>query len=289
VNLVGGDPESGVFFSEKDKAAIVTISSLAGTAIENAFLHQESLEKAKLKANLQIARTIQQGMYPTQALEIPGYAMAWVTRSCDETGGDYFDFIAGADGCIYCAVGDVSGHGIGAALLMATGRAELRALLSVKTDCKEIVDRLNGLLAQDMDSAKFMTLVLFRLDPRTHALTHVNAGHDPPILLRADGRTMDVLGSTGIPLGMLPEWSYEVGADRVFAIGDALLLTTDGVWEAPSPSGDRYGKRRLEEVLLRHADDGAQGVVDAILEDVDRFTSGVLEDDLTIVVLKRMA
>ncbi|MBI4601082.1 MAG: SpoIIE family protein phosphatase [Planctomycetes bacterium] len=289
VNLVNVGSSKAGLLQDTSAGALVTISSLAATAIENAVLHRDLLEKERIKANLQIARTIQRGMYPVRVLEIPGYDMAWLTRSCDETGGDYFDFFALGDERACFVIGDVSGHGIGAALLMATGRANLRALLSVKEDLKDVMDRLNDLLSRDMDAEKFMTLFLGCLDHRRHQLHFVNAGHDQPLLCRArDGGVQD-LETTGVPLGMMPGWSYDLGPAVDLAPGDALLMTTDGVWEATSPEGERFGKERLRAALARHAAGRAQEIVDAILVEVERYTRGLAHpDDLTLGVVKRV-
>jgi len=288
VNLVNADSSKGGVFNETDKTAIVTISSLAATAIENAILHRDSIEKERMTANLQIARSIQRGMYPVEALEIPGYEMAWLTKSCDETGGDYFDFMALGEGRAAFAIGDVSGHGIGAALLMATGRANLRALLSVKSDLKEVMDRLNCLLEEDMDTEKFMTMFLGSIDHREHTITYVNAGHDQPLFFQARQSRVHELESTGLPLGMMPDWSYDLGAQEQVFPGDVLLLSTDGVWEATRANGEQFGKRRLQASLARHALGAASEVIEGILKDVEAHTQGLVHpDDMTLVVIKR--
>ncbi len=289
VNLVNGGMSKGGTFTEVDTASVVTISSLAATAIENAILHRDLLEKEHIKASLQIARTIQRGMYPVDGLVIPGYDMAWLTRSCDETGGDYFDFLALGEDHAGFVIGDVSGHGIGAALLMASGRANLRALLSVKTDLKEVMDRLNDLLAKDMDDEKFMTLFVGGLNYRDHNVAFVNAGHDQPLLFRRASKSVQDLDSTGLPLGMMPGWSYDVGNAGSLEPGDVLLLTTDGVWEAANSNAERFGKDRLRAALSEAADGSAQQIVDTILKSVEGYTAGVPHpDDITLVVLKRL-
>ena len=290
VNLVNGDASRGGMFTEKDKAAIVTVASLAAIAIENAILHTESIEKERLKASLQIAQSIQRGMYPVKALKVPGYDSAWYTKSCDETGGDYFDFLELKPPQVGFSIGDVSGHGIGAALLMATGRANLRALLSVKTDLKEVMERLNDLLGKDMDADKFMTLFIGRLDHDSHHLSYVNAGHDPPLIYsRLDG-TIKELEATGIPLGMMSGWSYELGSDEILRPGDVLVLTTDGIWEATSKERQPFGKEHLRSILKRSAEGTAQGIADAILDALDVHMGGFeFQDDITLFVLKRIA
>jgi len=289
VNLVNSSPAKLGMFTERDKDTVVTISSLAASSVENAILHNDLLEKERIKANLQIARDIQQGMYPKCGLTIPGYEMAWVSRSCDETGGDYFDFVGMGDGRSGFVIGDVSGHGIGAALLMAAGRANLRALLSVKTDLKDIIERLNDLLASDMDADRFITLCLAVLNPNTNEVSYVNAGHDPPLVFRSDRGGFELLRSTGMPLGMLAGLPYEVGEVSCLASGDILLLSTDGVWEALSPEGERFGKNRLGQALCESAGGDPKAVIENILGRVELFTKGRPHaDDLTLVAVKRV-
>ena len=290
VNLVNG---SGArrHFSETDRLAMTQIASLAGTAIENAILHRDLLEKEAIEANLKIAQSIQEGMYPTRTLDLPGYDVAWVNESCDETGGDYFDFITMPDGRLALSIGDVSGHGIGAAILMATGRANLRALLSVKSDLKEVMERLNNLLESDMDMEKFMTLFLGILDCQTGELIYVNAGHDCPLLYIRENDSIEEFQTSGIPIGMFPNWSYDsVHYARRLGPGDTLLLTTDGLWEAVGHNGDRYGKERLKKVFRESVELDAAAMVERVMNDVHEFCGPVqAKDDMTLVVVKNNA
>ncbi len=289
VNLINASSCKGRVFSSLDVATVVTISSLAASAIENVILHNELIEREHIKASLQIARSIQQGMYPVKGLVIPGYEMAWVTRCCDETGGDYFDLFELGEGHAAFAIGDVSGHGIGAALLMASGRANLRALLSVKVDLRDVVDRLNDLLARDMDDAMFMTLFLGSLNHRNHVLSFVNAGHDQPILLRRRRGFTEDLDTTGLPVGMMAGWSFEVRSVAPLEPGDVLVLSTDGVWEATNRQGERFGKDRLREVLVTAGNESPQQLIDAILKAVESYADGCVHpDDSTLLVLKRV-
>jgi sigma-B regulation protein RsbU (phosphoserine phosphatase) len=288
VSLVNVGLARGGAISESEMASITTLASLASTAIENAILHRDMIEKERIKANLDIARTIQRGMYPVRGLEIPGYDMAFFTRACDETGGDYFDFISLDDDRSAFVVGDVSGHGIGAALFMASGRANVRALLSVKNDLKEVMDRMNDLLASDMDDENFMTLFVGCLNHHDNSLTFVNAGHDEPLIYRARDRSVEQLDTTGLPAGMMEGWSYDVATARPLEPGDVLLLTTDGVWEGKNRAGERFGKPRLKEALALHAGGAPQDLVDAILKTVEAYAQGILHpDDFTVVAIKR--
>jgi sigma-B regulation protein RsbU (phosphoserine phosphatase) len=291
VSLVNSESAKGGKFNDTDRDVVLTISSLAATAIENGILHRELLEQERMKAGLQIAGRIQRGMYPQGPLKIPGYDVAWATRSCDETGGDYFDFfdcLSLENDRLALAMGDVSGHGIGAALLMAASRANLRALLSVKCDLKEIVDRMNDLLARDMEEdGSFMTLFLMYLDCERNAVLYANAGHDRPLVYRSEDSSVLDLASTGCALGMFPEMASGLPREQCLRPGDILLLTTDGVWEAPNRTGKQFGKQRLRAALAGHARKSAHEIVEGLFSDVEAFTgTSRPRDDQTVAVLK---
>ena len=288
INLVNADPDRGGQFSDRDALAVSTISRLAATAIENAVLHREQIEKEKIEANLQVARSIQRGMFPVKALEVPGYEMSWYTRSCDETGGDYFDFMELKGERLGLAIGDVSGHGMGAALLMATGRASLRALLSVREDVTDVMERLNDLLGDDLDIDKFMTLYLGMLSYRDHSFSYVSAGHDHPLLFVWRSREVIEFSATGTPLGMFPGATYELGRTFSFEPGDVFVLCTDGVWEAKNGEGRRYGKERLIELIRLKDAFSPEELVETIVADVEAHLDGApYEDDLTLAVIRR--
>lgn len=288
VNLVNADASRGGVFTDGDRGTVATLCSLAAPAIESVILHQQLLQQERIEAGLQVARRIQRGMYPAVAFEVPGYELAWVSHSCDETGGDYFDFMTVDDSRTAFVIGDVSGHGMGAALLMASGRANLRALLTVKSDLKEVVERLNDLLGQDMDEDKFMTLFLGCLDHSRHRITYVNAGHDQPVFYSPSRERLQELDSTGTPLGMFTGWEYDLGEELDMQPGDLLVLSTDGVWEARNSERELFGKERLCEILRARATDPVADIVSAIVASVEQHLGDTAaQDDLTLAVLRR--
>ena len=288
VNLVNADASRGGAFTEGDLGTVATLCSLAAPAIENVILHEELLKKERIEAGMQVARRIQRGMYPVAAFEVPGYELAWLSRSCDETGGDYFDFMEIDQERTAFVIGDVSGHGMGAALLMASGRANLRALLTVKSDLKEVVERLNDLLGDDMDEDKFMTLFLGRLDHVRHRVTFVNAGHDQPVFYSPSRERLEELNSTGTPLGMFAGWEYDLGEELDMEPGDLVFLSTDGVWEARNAERELFGKKRLCEILRETAEAPVADIVSAIVESVEGHLGATpAQDDLTLAVLRR--
>lgn len=290
VNLVNSSGEHGGEFKETDRVSIMTICSLATPAIENAILHRAILQKEKMESELQVARNIQRTMYAVDHVEIPGYETAWISRSCDDTGGDYLDLIKLTDPRVAFCIGDVSGHGISAALLMATGRANLRALLSVQEDSiKEVVEHLNYLLGHDLlDTGRFMTCFLSFLDYERHELSYVNGGHDLPLFRPGDQNEVVALKTSGVPLGLFDHWEYDEAETLRFVPGSALFMTTDGVWEAHNAENELFGKERLTELFCANADKSAKEIIDIVLAEVEGHLGGLHpQDDLSLVVVKR--
>ncbi|MCI0652419.1 MAG: SpoIIE family protein phosphatase [Planctomycetes bacterium] len=289
INLLSSGAEGrSEGFSSLDKEILVTISGLAATTIENALLYADSLEKQRYQQGLAIARDIQRRMYPSTAPEIEGLDIAWLSQSCDETGGDYFDFIARDDKELTVVIGDVSGHGIGAALLMASARAGMRAILTQGQRPADILRHLNMQLERDMELERFMTLFVAAFDLRAGRIRYVNAGHDAPCLFRAATDCVDELESTGVPLGIFPGSTYATRELAALAPGDVMLLTTDGVWEVKGPSGELLGKQRLMEIFRKHARaGGAEAIAKAILADVADYTANAPpRDDVSLVIVR---
>jgi sigma-B regulation protein RsbU (phosphoserine phosphatase) len=209
---------------------------------------------------------------------------------CDETGGDYYDYIElphlGSD--VYAiAVGDVSGHGISSALLMASIRAYLRSRVTQAGSGAEIITDVNRLVSVDtMETNQFMTLIFLVIEAQTGQLTWVRAGHDPVLVFSPDSDQFSELKGAGIPLGVEQSWHYE---DYTATIkpGQILVLTTDGIMETHNQEGDMFGKDRIKEVIRRNADQDAEGIRRAMFTAVEDFRGKApREDDVTLVVVK---
>jgi sigma-B regulation protein RsbU (phosphoserine phosphatase) len=288
--LVVGDKESrrGVGpFLAGDRRTLGLFANQAAIALENARLHLRALEQERLEREMHLAAEIQRQILPKGAPQLPGYQLAGWNRPAREVGGDYYDMFPTRGGRMGLVVGDVSGKGIPAALMVSTLHSALRLLLDQTGIGPPLLEKLNRHILESSMPNKFITMFLAELDPETGALLYVNAGHNPGLLLRSNGR-VEELGSGGVPLGLLPGSRYQAREVTVDP-GDLLCLYSDGITEAESPEEEEHGTERLCEVLRAHRDAPAiQGVLDAIRESVEGFTRGRPQgDDQTLLVVRR--
>lgn len=239
------------------------------------------------KEQFRVAREIQQRLFPKAAPNLPGFEIGGASYPAEATGGDYFDYLPMLNGRLGIVLGDVTGHGVGPALLMAETRAYLRVLAGRREDVGEILTRANGVLAEDVGSERFVTLFLARLDPQNKRLCYASAGHPPAHVLDSSGTVKTVLARTGIPLGMQPETHYKSSAETQLDPGDLLALLTDGIEECLSPNGDLFGAERALDVVRQHRTKPAQGIVDELYQAVRKFSGNAAQiDDITAVVVK---
>ena len=267
---------------------VSAFASQAAVAIERARLTRELLERRRLEKELAIAREIQLSFLPEKAPSISGFELAGATIPHDEVGGDYYDFIKVTDTRLGLAIADVAGKGIPAALIMAGFRMSLLAEIRNEFAIRAVMRKVNSLLYESTERDKFVTAFYGVLDCRNRVLTFANAGHNPPILRRADG-SVEHLVEGGVALGVLPDARYE---ERPVALrpGDVLVLYTDGISEAESPGGEQFGGRRLEDCLARLHERSAQGILEGVIGEVrDWAAERGLNDDLTLVVVKVLA
>ncbi|MBI5366582.1 MAG: SpoIIE family protein phosphatase [Planctomycetes bacterium] len=274
-------------FTDYDEGLILALGSHAAVALDNARLVKHFVEKQMMSQALSIARDIQIGLLPKKAPTVAGFDIGGWSVACDETGGDYYDFIEMQDGRIGIVIGDVSGHGVGAALLMASARAFLRGLMMSFADPSDVLFRVNNLLARDMEAGRFMTLLLGVLDPRDRSFVYTSAGHDAPVLLRAETGELLELESTGFPLGIIEDGDFPKAATYSVGPGDVLLFTTDGVWEQMDNDQQSYGRERMCSVLRTSSRENSQEIMKRIYQDQIVFNRGAAQrDDITMVVIK---
>lgn len=234
-----------------------------------------------------VAREIQQRLFPKGAPACPGFDIGGSTFPAEATGGDYFDYLPMVHERLGVVVGDVTGHGVGPALLMAETRAYLRVLAGRREDVGEILTRANGILAEDVGSERFITLFLGRIDPKTRGFVYASAGHPAGYVLNAQGDIKATLKRTGIPLGMKTDTQFASAPEIILSSGDLILLLTDGVEEASAPDGMLFGLARILDTVRSNRFMPAQQIVQTLYETVRSFANNTPQvDDITAIVIK---
>lgn len=294
VPLVSGDRLLGVFslaseqadaYSAADAELVEAFGSQTSLAVDRAILHESAVEKAQLEQELRIARDIQLRFLPGRMPEIAGLQTAARNVASRLVSGDYYDFIPIVAGQWGLVVGDVSGKGISAGLIMSAFRASLLAEIRNNFSISRILAKVNRLLWETTAENRFVTAFYGVFDERHRILTYSNAGHNPPLLLRRDSG-LEWLMTGGTLLGSFPDSAYH--EERVvLAEGDLLLLYTDGLTESHLPDGEELGRTGLEELVLRHRDRSVDEIADQLVEQVTRSSvTETPEDDATMVVIR---
>ncbi len=273
-------------FTEDHLKVLTTLASVAAIRVENARLMEEQIQRERLEQELQLASEIQQRFQPTQAPQVPGYEMQGISFPCYEIGGDYYDFIARADGRMIVTLGDVSGKGTAAALLMSSLHAAVHAQAASHHSLVETISAVNNYLTENTPNNRFVTLFYAELDPQTGNLAFINAGHNPPLIVHHAG-TVENLAAGGLPLGIRQNAEYREGRTQLHP-SDVLVIYSDGVSEATSPQGEEFGTDRLLEVVARNLDSSAAGIRDRIEAALTKWAQGTpAGDDITLVIVKR--
>lgn len=238
-----------------------------------------------------LAREVQQRLFPQRPPAVPGFDIAGASYAAVETGGDSFDFIPIPDGDLGLVVSDVSGHGMGPALIMPETRAYLRIVAFNRRDAGLVLTRANEVLAEDLeDSGRFVTSLLARLDPGARQLAFANAGHPSGYVLDREGQLRRTLSRGGPPLGVESQTTYAEGPPLDLDEGDLIVLTTDGVAEAESPAGSAFGEARLLEVVRAHRNEPAREIIAAVRTALMTFCGSIpQQDDITLIVVKVLA
>lgn len=296
VPLKVGDNIIGAFNLESDKAGaygehdlelLNAFASLAAITIERARLYSERMASKRLEDELAIARRIQITFLPSKSPEIDGFDVAGLNIPSAAVGGDYYDFIPIVDKQLGVAIGDVSGKGIPASLIMAAFRASLKAEIRNNFAIRAILSKVNDLLYESIERDNYVTAIYGVLDSKNRVFTFSNAGHNPPILRRQSGQ-VEYLREGGLALGIFPDSAYE---ERPVALnsGDIVLFYTDGVTEAKNNRDEEFGETRLLESLEESHSLSAKEIIDFVVDKTNKFISNQYEsDDLTLVVIKTL-
>ncbi len=275
-------------YSREDLQVLTLVANLAAVKIENARLFLRDQQMKVMERELAAAARIQQRLLPAAAPPFPGWAMVGRNVPCLAVGGDYFDLQLRGPDRLGVAVGDVSGKGLPAAILMATVQAAFRALLGAGAGVPEVVSRLNATVVSNSGDEKFLTFFCGELDRGSGRMSYVNAGHNPPILLRAGG-AIERLFSGGLALGLMDEVSFSP-QEVLLADGDLLVLYSDGITESQNTANDEYGEDRFIGLLRDLRGEPLPAIRDRVLEAVRDFAGAAGQfDDITLVLIRREA
>jgi sigma-B regulation protein RsbU (phosphoserine phosphatase) len=276
-------------FDEEDMELLVSLASVAALRIRNVALAEEAAERRRLEEELKLARQIQVGLLPSQLPEVPGYEFHGGNVPSRGVSGDYFKVEPRKKNSEFVAViADVSGKGMAASLLTASLEALSAGPIEVGQEAQEICTKVCRRLFHRTPPAKYATMFLGILEPATHKFTYTNAGHNPALVVRADGEVRE-LGTTGLPVGLMEVGNY-TQIEIEFQPGDTLILYTDGITEAENPEEEEYGLERLIEACKKNRDKGLVEMSEAIYHDLDEFADGVpYADDRTLVLGRRLS
>jgi serine phosphatase RsbU (regulator of sigma subunit) len=270
---------------------VVSHEDITALILAEEALRKRERERDRLRHSLELAKEIQQMLLPKDNPKIKGLDVAGKSIYCDETGGDYFDFIKFKEKQrekLGVVVGDVAGHGISSALIMTSVRSALRQRLALPGSISQIITDVNCQLAGDLaDYGQFVTLFYMLVDPARQTLEWVRAGHDPAILYDPVADDFSELQGAGMALGVDMHFQYEKNQIENFSEGKIIVVATDGVWEARNKSGQMFGRMAVYDIIRKNSAASADEIMEAIFSQIKKFIeTSKPEDDLTLVIVK---
>ena len=284
-------------FSQRDLSLFAALAQHISVALENAKLHLDRMEKVRLEQTLELAAEIQEKLMPGVPEDIPHYEFHGWYGPAEVAAGDFYDFLRTKDGCVGVVVGDVTGHGIGPALITATAQGSLASYMRVLQDPGQAVTHLNEDISAKVEDGRFITMFLASLTPDGE-LHGVNAGHAPPMIWRKESGDVETITGGGPALGMIDDEVYTTLEPRHLGEGDVLVVYTDGLTEAREPGSgtaadenvNMFGEDGLERALCDAAGRGldAKGIALHLVETALELAGGEREDDITVVVARRV-
>lgn len=289
LGLIYADTNDPVLHYNQDQLRAFTMfANLTAVKITNTRLLEAERDKERMEQEMATAARIQQSLLPATLPEIGGYEVAAHQTPCLTTGGDLYDVAPLAGGAIALAVGDVSGKGIGAALLMSHVMASMRLLYDEEIPLREMMDRIHAQVLRSSGPSSFVTLFLGKLDPSTHLLEYVSAGHNPAIAIAPDGDT-STYDATGTPAGLIAGVTFETARIEL-PPGGIVCIYSDGVTEAQDKDDEYFGDERLIESIRKHRDAPLDQVLSGVIADLHAFLGSTpANDDVTLLLLRRNA
>ena len=274
-------------FDNADIELTEALSAQAGVALQRAKLMEEYLEKQRMETAMEVAHEIQQEMMPSQSPPLEGFDIACWNRPCDATGGDFCDFVSLDKRHLMLSLGDVSGHGIGPALVSCATRAMLRALWSDNFDIEEVIRKVNRLIKDDLQDDRFITAFLGVIYSETGLLHYCSAGQAPMLWLHANSSKVDILAANTYPMGILPDMGDIETQKTPMQTGDVFALLTDGFYEWARADKERFGIERVVKVIIANHKKNADDILKAIRTAVEDFAATKQSDDLTAIIIKK--
>ncbi|MEM9754130.1 MAG: SpoIIE family protein phosphatase, partial [Planctomycetota bacterium] len=248
----------------------------------------EVQKRMRAERDLQAAAVIQRKLMPAESPQVPGFEIVGWNRPADETGGDYFDWVPLDDGRLAICIADVTGHGLGPAMITCFCRAYARSALRIERRIATALGRLNNELLNDLGDGRFVTFAAVAITPGCDRVLSVSAGHGPLLVRRGGDGSVESFGADTLPLGVVESDDDVDAVAHELPPGDTFLLLTDGFFEWANARGEQFGTQRLRDSLARHGNEPGQRLIDGLLADVERFTAGTPQpDDLTAVVIRR--
>jgi sigma-B regulation protein RsbU (phosphoserine phosphatase) len=279
-------------YTPNDLRLLRSVAAQTGIALENSHLTEtiaaEAVQRERLNREVEIAKEVQERLFPQELPKVEGLDYAGACRPALGVGGDYYDFLQLPEGKFGIAVGDVSGKGIAAALLMASLQASLRgSAIQGTDDLTKLMSHVNKLVYEASTSNRYATFFYGQYDAKTGKLAYVNAGHNPPFLFRKDGE-LERLEEGGAVVGMLPpEFIFYKQGEIEMRSGDLLVGFTDGISEAMNPADEEWGEEKMIEAIRERIDLSSAEMLEYLVEEADRFAAGAKQhDDMTLIIVR---
>lgn len=288
IGVVGvGAPANNEEYGKEQVDFLQSLGNLALLTIQKTLLLEEQVEKKRMEEELNLAKTIQQGLLPSPIPKIEGFDLKATNISSRQVGGDYFDIVGTPDGGSILAIADVTGKGVPASLLMANLQSMLHALAPIDITLAEATGSINNIIYENTPPDKFITFFWGKISSNGKLFDYVNAGHNNPLLFRKGNKDPMELDEGGVILGAMPTMAPYTSASIQLQSGDVLVLYTDGVTEAMNPQKtEEYEEERLIACLKENLHRSSQDIMDAVINDITDFSDGVQYDDITLMVLR---